>query len=199
MADSPGSRRNRPALVWISLGGNVGDRIAHLSAGLFSLATHPEIEVREVSSLYESDFVGSGEQDPYLNACVAVATTLPPRVLLMVLKLAEQRRGRAPGSHLEPRPLDLDILIYDDLVCADPVLTLPHPRMGERAFVLEPLAEIAPQLVLPDSGETAWTACERIRGCGGQKIRPLPADPQWPRPLAGRKDDWRASLAVHCR
>lgn len=196
---APAALRLEPAAAWIGLGGNVGDSRAHLRAGLFSLATHPEIEVRDVSSLYLTRYVGPGAQDDYLNACVGIVTTLPPRVLLMVLKLVEQRRGREPGSHMEPRPLDMDILVYGDLVAADPVLTLPHPRLAERAFALEPLAEIAPDLVLPDSGLTAGSACERIRSRGGQEVRPLPSDPQWPRPLAGRKEDWRASLAVHSR
>jgi len=191
--------RPAPESVLLGIGSNQGDRLAHLRSGVFSLAIHPEIEVLDLSRVYRTDYVGPGEQDPYLNACLRIGTTLAPRVLLLILKLIEQRHGRAPDSHMAPRPLDIDILTYGSRLSGDPVLTLPHPRLRERAFVLEPLQEIAPDFVLPDCGQTVRSACEKIRRRGGPRVSPLPEEPDWPRPVAGRKDDWRASLAVHGR
>ncbi len=183
--------------VYLGLGSNQGDRLGHLRLALLALAIHPELVVTAVSRVWESEYVGPGAQDPYLNACVAVRTALPPRVLLTVLQAVEARQGRRAGTHMRPRPLDIDILLYGGRVSADPELTLPHPRLAERAFALAPLREIAPEARLPDSGETVAAACARIEAGGGPWLRPLPDAAGWPRPEAWRKDAWRAALALH--
>ena len=157
--------------VYLGLGSNMGDRLEHLRRAVFALATHPEITLLDVSGVFETEFVGEGSQDPYLNACVSVETRLAPEVLLAVLKGTELRHGRRPRGHLLPRPLDLDILIYGDEIRSREVLTLPHPRLRERAFVLEPLAQIAGKKKIPDSGETVGVACAKIRQKSGPWLK----------------------------
>ena len=187
------------ARVLLGLGSNVGDRLTHLRRALFSLATHPEIEVEEISRVYETEYVGPGRQDPYLNACLALRTSLPAGVLLAVLKGAETRLGRAPGGHLRPRPIDLDILFYGNELTVESRLVLPHPRIRDRAFVLEPLAEIAGTEKFPDSGETIAEACAKIRRKSGPWIRVCEEARLVEVVPDGNKEDWRAALAVHCR
>lgn len=185
--------------VFLGLGANVGDRAHHLQEAVFSLATHPEIQVRAVSRVYETQYVGPGSQEPYLNACLELRTSLEPPVLLAILKGAEQRQGRRPDGHMLPRPIDLDILLFGRRVLEGPPLTVPHPRMRERAFVLDPLAELAGTEIFPDSGETIESACANIRRKSGPwvKIRPdFELDKYLP---DNNKEDWRAALAVHCR
>ena len=188
-----------PEVVYLSLGTNQGDRVAQLEQALFALATHPEIQVTAVSRVYETEYVGPGRQDPYLNACAELRTRLEPGVLLAVLKGTEQRQGRQPESHLQPRPIDLDILMYGKRVMAGPGLTLPHLQMRERAFVLEPLTELAPQEKFPDSGETIASVCAKIRRKSGPWIEPR-VDVDLSNSLPdNNKEGWRAALAVHCR
>ncbi len=183
----------------------MGDRLRHLRRGLFALVTHPEIQVRAVSRVYETEYVGPGSQDPYYNACVEIATTLAPCVLLAVLKGTEEREGRVPSSHLQPRPIDLDILLFGDRILNGERLQVPHKGMRDRAFVLEPLAELAGAEKFPDSGETIGTACAKIRRKSGPWVRPLAAAGLLPKrndgPIAenSNKEDWRAAMAVHCR
>jgi len=163
------------------------------------LGTHPEIKVTAVSRVYETEYVGPGRQEPYLNACVELGTRLEPGVLLAVLKGAEQRQGRVPGGHMQPRPIDLDILMYGKRVLTGPGLTLPHPQMRERAFVLEPLTELAPHVNFPDSGETIASVCAKIRRKSGPWIK-VRKDVEIGKALPdNNKEGWRAALAVHCR
>ncbi|MHB8080109.1 MAG: 2-amino-4-hydroxy-6-hydroxymethyldihydropteridine diphosphokinase [Candidatus Krumholzibacteriia bacterium] len=172
-ADRPATAAGDEA-VYLGLGSNQGDRLAHLRAAVAALARHPALEVTAVSAVYETEYVGPGEpQDPYLNACIALRTALAPAALLVLLKELEARQGRRPDGHLRPRPLDLDILVHGVRVADDPALTLPHPRLRERAFVLAPLREIAPELRLPDSGETVTAACARICARSGPAVRRL--------------------------
>jgi 2-amino-4-hydroxy-6-hydroxymethyldihydropteridine diphosphokinase len=196
----PAARLPQPAevTVHLGLGSNVGDRLGHLRRALFALATHPEMRVTAVSRVYETEYVGPGIQDPYLNACLSLRTRLVPRVLLAVLKGAEARSGRAAGSML-PRNIDIDILMYDNTLREGRTLTLPHARMRERAFVLEPLNEIAPREKFPDSGETIAEACAKIRRKSGPWIRVREDAPLVESRPDGNKEDWRAALAVHCR
>ena len=188
--------------VWVTaflgLGSNQGDRLDHLRRAVFALATHPEITVQEISGIYETQYVGEGQQDPYLNACVCVQTRLSPEVLLVVLKSAEQRHGRQPDSHMMPRPLDLDILLYGDEIRNENLLTLPHPRLLERSFVLEPLSEIAPTKKIPNSGETVVSACAKIRQKSKTWLRKCSEMNLLPEKISASKEDWRAALAVHC-
>jgi len=185
------------------MGTNLGDRAGHLARALFALATHPELDITGVSRIYETEYVGPGTQDPYLNACAALETRLAPRVLLAILKGTEQRQGRSPGGHMQPRPIDLDILLFGELVTGAPGrregLVLPHPEIRERAFVLEPLAELAGEVKFPDSGETIRSACAKIRRKSGPWIR-VRTDLDLCNALPdNNKEDWRAALAVHCR
>jgi 2-amino-4-hydroxy-6-hydroxymethyldihydropteridine diphosphokinase len=139
--------------AYLGLGANLGDRERTLLVAVDALDAEEGIEVVEVSTLRETDPVGVGEQPPFLNGVVAVDTTLPARELLDRLLRLEQRFGRVrvAGEHA-PRTLDLDLLLYDDETIDEPGLTVPHPRMHERRFVLEPLAELAPGLLVPGLG-----------------------------------------------
>jgi 2-amino-4-hydroxy-6-hydroxymethyldihydropteridine diphosphokinase len=189
----------RETLVHLGMGSNVGDRLAHLRRALFALATHPEIRVDRISRVYETEYVGPGKQDPFSNACLAIRTTLPPQVLLAVLKGTEARLGRGPDGHMLPRPIDLDILLYGNELIDEERLTVPHPQIRDRAFVLVPLTEIAGREKFPDSGETITEACAKIRRKSGpwikvgDEVRLVEVVPD------GNKEDWRAALAVHCR
>ena len=139
--------------AYVGLGANLGERERTLRAAVDALAAEQGIEVLAVSSLRETDPVGVGEQPPFLNGAVALETTLAARELLEVLLSVEHRFGRVrgPGEH-GPRTLDLDLLLYGDEQIDEPGLTVPHPRLQERRFVLEPLAELAPSLMVPGRG-----------------------------------------------
>ncbi len=165
--DAP-AETGRPAEVHIALGSNLGDRAAELRAGLAALDAHPRIEVRAVSSVWESAYVGPGGAQPdYLNACAILRTDLAPGELLAALKAVERGRGRVGETHMRPRALDLDILVWGARRVETPDLVVPHPRLRERAFVLEPLAEIAPELAPPDWGQTVARRCAMIRAAEG--------------------------------
>ena len=199
---SPALRLADPSqgeLVYLGLGSNLGDRLDHLRRALFALATHPEIHVTAISRVFESEYVGPGEQPSYLNACVEIETSLPPEILLTVLKGTEDRHGRAPNTHWLPRPIDLDILLYGDRTSRSQNLTLPHPQLCLRGFVLEPLHDIVPNLRIPNSSETVTTACARIRRVGGPWVRVHRGGALLPQKWAQGKEDWRGALAVHCR
>jgi 2-amino-4-hydroxy-6-hydroxymethyldihydropteridine diphosphokinase len=157
--------------VLLALGGNMGDRLGEMQAGLDALAVRGDVEIADVSGVWESGYVGPGDQDDYFNACCVVRTALTPRRLLDVLKAVESDRGRAADGHMKPRPLDIDILMYGDRVVDEPGLTIPHPRMTMRAFVLEPLNEVAAETAMPDSNETVGTLCEKIRGAESRDVR----------------------------
>lgn len=145
--------------AFIGLGANLGDRGAALQQALASLAGLPQTQVRRVSSLYRSAPVDADGPD-YLNAVAELATGLPPEELLQSLRAIEAAAGRERSYRNAPRTLDLDILLYGDASIATPDLTVPHARMGERAFVLLPLSEIAPGRVTP--GQLAAVASQRI-------------------------------------
>jgi 2-amino-4-hydroxy-6-hydroxymethyldihydropteridine diphosphokinase len=140
--------------AYVGLGANLGDRERTLSAAVDALAAEDGIEVVAVSTLRATDPVGVGDQPRFLNGAAELETTLTARELLDRLLAVEQRFGRVrvPGEH-GPRTLDLDLLLYGDEELDEPGLTVPHPRLHERMFVLEPLAELAPGLVVPGRGE----------------------------------------------
>jgi 2-amino-4-hydroxy-6-hydroxymethyldihydropteridine diphosphokinase len=139
--------------AYVGLGANLGDRESTLRAAVEALGAEDGIELVAVSELRETEPVGVGEQPLYLNGAVALDTTLTARDLLERLLALEQRFGRVrvPGEH-GPRTLDLDLLLYGDEETDEPGLTLPHPRLHERRFVLEPLADLDPGLVVPGRG-----------------------------------------------
>ncbi len=142
------------ARVFVGLGSNLGDREGSLRQGLDRLAAEPELEVIRVSSFRETDPVDFVDQPRFVNAVAEVSTDLPPRELLDTLLGIEQTLGRRrEGSQrYGPRTIDLDLLLYDDEVLEEPGLTVPHPRLHERRFALEPLAELDPGLVVPGRG-----------------------------------------------
>ncbi len=133
--------------AYISAGSNVGDRKANLAFALKSLAA--ETVVKKVSSYFETEPVGYLNQPWFLNIAVEVETDLAPLELLNLCKGIEESGGRIRSFPNAPRTLDLDILLYGDLVMDDTGLTIPHPRLAERRFALEPLAQIAPEAMHP--------------------------------------------------
>lgn len=135
-----------PVTAFIGLGANLGDRGAALRQAVMALGQLPGTQLLAVSSLYRSTPVDATGPD-YLNAVAAIATTLAPRALLAQLQALEHAAGRLRPYRNAPRTLDLDVLLYGAVQQDDPTLTLPHPRMTERAFVLRPLHELAPECV----------------------------------------------------
>ena len=137
----------------MGFGANLGDREASLRAALAALDARPGIEVVAVSSFRETDPVGFLDQPRFLNAAAALETDLSPRALLDALLAVERSLGRTrEGPRYGPRTIDLDLLVYGDLVLEEPGVTVPHPRLHERRFALEPLAELDPGLVVPGRG-----------------------------------------------
>ncbi|HEY1016229.1 MAG TPA: 2-amino-4-hydroxy-6-hydroxymethyldihydropteridine diphosphokinase, partial [Herpetosiphonaceae bacterium] len=130
--------------IYLALGSNQGDRLALLGEALALLP--PAVAVGACSPVYETAAAYVEDQPPFYNCVVAAATELAPGALLAALKSIEHELGRRAGQRYGPRPIDLDILLYGDLILETPELTIPHPRMAERAFVLVPLLEIAPHL-----------------------------------------------------
>jgi pantoate--beta-alanine ligase len=144
----------KPATVWVALGSNLGDRQANLEGACEALRSADEVEVVRVSPWFETRAEGGpGGQPDYLNGCLEARTTLAPHTFLWLLQRLESQFGRERAREVRhgPRPLDLDLLLYDELELDGPELVLPHPRMEERLFVLEPLSALAPELVLPRS------------------------------------------------
>lgn len=141
--------------AFLALGSNLGDRWAHLRAAVAGL---PNDEVVAVSPVYETEPVGGpGGQGAYLNAVVELRTARSPRQLLELGQALEAAAGRVRTERWGPRPLDVDVLLVGDLAVDEPDLTVPHPRMWERAFVLVPLHDLAPDVV----GDARWAALDR--------------------------------------
>jgi 2-amino-4-hydroxy-6-hydroxymethyldihydropteridine diphosphokinase len=137
--------------AYVGLGANVGNRRDNLDRAVELLARDRGIRVVAVSTVRETDPVGYVDQPRFLNAVAALDTDLAPRKLLDRLLAVERALGRKrTGPRFGPRTIDLDLLVYGDETVDEPGLTVPHPRLAERRFVLEPLAELAPDLVLPD-------------------------------------------------
>ena len=139
----------RTARAYLGLGSNLGDRLAHLQAAVDGLGATPDVHVVAVSQVYETAPVGGPPQGDYLNAVVAVDTTLAPRDLLSLAQRLEADQQRVRAERWGPRTLDVDVLLVGDERVDEPDLVVPHPRLRERAFVLVPLADIAPDLVDP--------------------------------------------------
>ncbi|MBI3980156.1 MAG: 2-amino-4-hydroxy-6-hydroxymethyldihydropteridine diphosphokinase [Chloroflexi bacterium] len=138
--------------VYLGLGANVGDRLASMRSALRRLGE--AIAITAVSTVYETEPVGYLDQPRFLNLALAGRTALSPHELLALAKRIEAGLGRTPSFRNAPRPIDVDILLYGDETVDDPDLTIPHPRLHERAFALVPLAEIAPSLRHPRLGRT---------------------------------------------
>ncbi len=152
---------SRPRRAYFGLGSNEGDRAAHLQFALDGLADRAG-RVVAISPVYETEPVGGPPQPDFLNAVVAVETGLAARELLRVVKALEAEAGREPpepGKRWGPRPLDIDILMVGDEQVDEPDLVVPHPRIHQRAFVLAPLADVAPELVVASSA--GWQGVRR--------------------------------------
>ena len=142
------------ATAYIALGSNIGDREKNLNSAIEMLKQKDGVEVTAVSSYINTAPVGYTDQPDFLNAVVEATTTLSPQELLLVCSDIEKDLKRERIIHWGPRTIDLDVLLYDDLVLNDPNLIIPHPRMHEREFVLKPLKEIAPKAFHPVLGKT---------------------------------------------
>lgn len=141
--------------AYLALGSNLGDRLGLLRGAVRALAAHPGIVIAAVSRVYETVPVGGQEQGPYLNAVVAIDTRLTADTLLDVGQQIEADAGRLRMERFGPRTLDVDVLLVGEEMVDTPELTVPHPRLWERGFVLAPLADVAPELVMvpPDGWE----------------------------------------------
>ncbi|MEW6448829.1 MAG: 2-amino-4-hydroxy-6-hydroxymethyldihydropteridine diphosphokinase [Bacillota bacterium] len=151
---------SRGATAYVGLGSNLGDRKENLRRALQALRSTPGILVRRVASLYRTAPVGVSNQPEFLNTVVEVLTTLTPRRLLSRLLEIENELGRVRGERWGPRIIDLDLLLYGGAEIAMRDLVVPHPRLEERAFVVAPIAEIAPDLILPGGAGAAALAAE---------------------------------------
>jgi len=142
-------------LAYVALGANLGDPVATVKQAVEALKTLPRSRLLTASSLYRTAPVGLKDQPDFINAVVALETELTPAALLDELFAIEARFGRQRSVRNAPRTLDLDLLLHGEARSNHPAVTLPHPRMHERAFVLAPLAEIAPTLAIPGHGAIA--------------------------------------------
>lgn len=159
-----------PHFACLSLGTNLGDRLANLTAARSALAAL--FETIAFSSIYETEPWGYTNQPPFLNQAAAGATALAPLDLLHSLKAVESRLGRQPGFRYGPRLIDIDILLYDDLVLDTPQLAVPHPRLAGRAFALIPLLELAPGAVHPVLHQTIRQLASQV---DSSPVRKIPA------------------------
>ena len=142
-------------VAYVGLGANVGPREVTLLRAVDLLAEEDDVEVLAVSQLRETDPVGIVDQPRFLNGVAQIETSLPPRGLLELLLRIEQSLGRIREERWGPRTVDLDLLVYGDLTVDEPGLRVPHPRLHERRFALEPLAELDPELVVPGLGSVS--------------------------------------------
>ena len=156
--------------IYIALGANLGDRRANLAEALRRL--EPEVHVEAVSALYESPPQPPAPPPAYLNAACRVSTRLEPRALLAYLKRIEHDLGRGSAERWAPRPIDLDIALYDERIVEDGDLMIPHPRLPERAFVLRPLLDLDPDLTHPATGERLADVLARIGTDGLVQVAP---------------------------
>jgi 2-amino-4-hydroxy-6-hydroxymethyldihydropteridine diphosphokinase len=139
----------------LALGSNLGDRLATLQAGIDELTQAPGTALQAVSAVFETRPVGGPDQPDYLNAILLAMSTLPCHEVLRFTQAAEHAQGRVRTVRWGPRTLDIDIIVCGDEISADPLLTLPHPRAHERAFVLLPWHDVDPAAILPGSGPVA--------------------------------------------
>jgi 2-amino-4-hydroxy-6-hydroxymethyldihydropteridine diphosphokinase len=153
------------ALVYIALGSNMDSPHGQLDSALEAITQQPDMELTALSSRYQTAPIGPQQPD-FINAAAELSTDLSPLALLDALQAIEQQQNRVRSIHWGPRTLDLDILFYDNLLMDNERLIIPHPRIGERAFVLIPLADLNPQLTLP-SGETV---AQLLANCSQQGI-----------------------------
>ncbi len=153
-----------PAKVYLGIGSNLGNREANLDRAITMLSER--MKVGKLSSVYDTEPLDSPDQPRFLNMVCGATTYLTPEGLLVLAKGIESKMGRV-GKTGQPRIIDIDILLYGNIIMNTPDLVIPHPRMARRAFVLVPLAEIAPDLVLPGDGRTIKELREAIKEVQG--------------------------------
>ena len=156
-------------VAYVGMGANVGEPRAQLLAAWDALGRLPQTQALARSSLYRSAPIGYDEQPDYVNCVAKLDTDLDPHALLSHLQGIERDQGRARSFKNAPRTIDLDLLLYGSIALSTPDLVVPHPRMHERAFVLEPLTELDPGVTIPGRG----SAAELLRACAGQRIERL--------------------------
>jgi 2-amino-4-hydroxy-6-hydroxymethyldihydropteridine diphosphokinase len=159
-------------IVFLGLGSNLGDRDAILRAALDGLA--PAVAVEAISSVYDTAPLLVEDQPRFHNLVCGGRTVLAPMALLRETQRLQTALGRVPGRRYGPRLIDIDLLLYDDLVLNTPELVIPHPGMEERGFVLIPLAEIAPRVVHPITGKTAAELAAALPSVDVRHLGPLP-------------------------
>jgi len=164
----------KPVVAYIGLGANVGEPRRQLEEALDRLAAAEEVEVVKVSSFYLNPPLGPPDQPWYLNAVAQVRTRLAPEELLRVLHRVEQDLGRVRLERWGPRIIDLDLLLYNGVILSGPDLNLPHPEMHRRAFVLAPLAEIAPQAWHPVFNKSAAELLDELPPGDLESLEKLP-------------------------
>ena len=169
--------------AYLALGSNLGDRPAKLRAAVRALLEHPALRIdlaRDVASLYETSPVGGPpDQPPYLNSVLRVQSSLSPADLLAAIHSIETSLGRTRCDRWEARVVDIDLLFVGDLVIDTPTLTLPHPRLHERRFVLEPLSELAADLIHPLTGVSIGAMAESLRRDRETDAVTRIAGPEW--------------------
>jgi len=175
---------NNNHTAYLALGANLGDRERTMRLAIDALNHHPSINLdlaSGVASLYESEAVGGPhDQGPYLNSVVRISTTLTPHELLDAVLSIEADLGRTRRERWEARTIDIDVLLFDDLTITDDRLTLPHPRFHERRFVLEPVAELAPDLIHPTVGLSITALAKNARNEFPDSQVTRISSPTWP-------------------
>ena len=166
--------KSSPHLAWLGLGGNIGDVQANMAVALQLLSAGEAVEILAVSPIYKTPPWGNVDQDWFLNAAAKISTTLSPELLLDACLSAEKALKRKRIVRWGPRSIDVDLLIYEGVERADDRLTLPHPRMHERAFVLKPLADISPELLIYRKSVSDW-----LGKCDISEIKLHPAESNW--------------------
>lgn len=181
--------------VYLALGSNLGDRRGNLLDAISQL--RQRVKVEQLSSVYETEPAYITDQPRYLNMVLRASLDperLPPGELLRFLKSIERRLGRLPTVRYGSRPIDLDILLYGEWIVNEPDLNIPHPRLAERAFVLQPLAEIAPNLSLPHQPDTVGALAQRVNGVGSIVRRERSLSMQFARDVQDEPPSARLSL-----